>query len=524
MNLDGIIFILYIFTLIFIGLWFSKKSSQSTEQYLLGGRSLGPAVTAMTMQTTAMSGYMFMGAPALAFQYGWYAVWYAIGDAGGSIVNLSVLGKRMRRMSEKLGALSPIEYLEKRYENASIRVVGAIISIIFLFAYVFAQFIAAGKAMATLTGFPYEISLIIGVGVILIYVVAGGYLAVAYTSFVQGIIMVVGVIGIGVLALVHVGGLGSLNASLASIDPTYLSIWGKDLAFYGQWGVVLGAILIFSIGYMGLPHVVVRHMSMKSTKTVKGAIMISAIWNQFFIFIPYILGLAAIILLPNISDPEMAVTELAYKLFPGFFAALLLSAIMSAVMSTCDSLLLQAGTVLSRDVYQRFINKKASMKNTIQVSRLCILIGGIFGIIVAIYEPPSVFALAVFAFGTLGNSFLVPYVASVYMKKSNYIGCLASMIGGATTNILWTSLNLEVTTGLHPFLAGLTVSAIGMIVGSKFGRGPSPEIIDIFEGSKGNRPFSNKLNKNISKDLAPEADNISKFLNRKFSQVKGGLT
>ncbi|MED0666806.1 sodium/proline symporter [Bacillus badius] len=512
LSMDGIIFVVYILTLLGIGLWFSRRSSQSSEQYLLGGRSLGPAVTAMTMQTTAMSGYMFMGAPALAFQYGWYAVWYAIGDAGGSIINLSVLGKRMRRMSELLGALSPIEFLEKRFESASVRVIGALISIVFLFAYVCAQFIAAGKAMAALTGFTYEWSLIIGISVIIIYTVAGGYLAVAYTSFVQGVIMVLGVAGIGFLAYFHVGGLTGLNGALEKMDPTYLSIWGKDLAFYGQWGVVLGAILIFSIGYMGLPHVVVRHMSMKSTKTVKGAILISAIWNQFFIFIPYILGLISIILLPDIKDPEMAITQLAYTLFPGLFAALLLSAVMSAVMSTADSLLMQAGTILSRDVYQRFINQNAAQQTTILVSRLCILGGGIVGIIVAIYEPPSIFGLAVFAFGTLGNSFLVPYVASVYSKKANYIGCLCAMVGGAATNIAWTSLNLEAATAVHPFLAGLAVSLLGMIIGSQFGSKPSQRIQDIFEQSKNKRFFSKEFDQNIARHLAPEAKNISKFL------------
>ena len=521
MSMDGVIFITYIAVLLVIGLWFSRKSSESTENYLLGGRSLGPAVTAMTMQTTAMSGYMFMGAPALAFKYGWYALWYAIGDAGGSIINLSVLGKRMRRMSELLGALSPIEYLEKRFESASVRVIGSIIAIVFLFAYVCAQFIAAGKAMATLTGFPYELSLVIGISVIIIYTVAGGYLAVAYTSFVQGIIMVTGVVGIGFLAYFHVGGISGLNTALAQIDPTYLSIWGKDLAFYGQWGVVLGAILIFGIGYMGLPHVVVRHMSMQSTKTVKGAILISAIWNQFFIYVPYILGLIGIILLPNLADPEMVITELAYTLFPGFFAALLLSAVMSAVMSTADSLLMQAGTILSRDVYQRFINKDASQKTTVLVSRLCILGGGLVGIAVAIYEPPSIFGLAVFAFGTLGNSFLVPYVASVYSKKANALGCLCAMIGGATTNIIWTSMELETITAVHPFLAGLTVSLIGMIIGSCFGRKPSQPILNIFEQSTNKRFFSKEFDRNIARSLAPEAKNISSFLSQETDRHSG---
>ncbi|UAC48851.1 sodium/proline symporter [Bacillus aquiflavi] len=509
MKTDAIIFLVYLIILLLIGLWVSRKASKSVDHYLLGGRSIGPAVTAMTMQSSSMSGYMFMGGPALAFQQGWYAIWYAIGDAGGAIINLSVLGKRMRRLSEIFGALSPIEYLEMRYESAAVRVVGSVISITFLFAYVFAQFIASGKALTTLTGFPYELSLLIGVGVIIFYTVAGGYLAVVYTDFVQGIIMVLGVLGISIMALLHVGGLSGMNKALANIDPTYLSIWGKDLVYYGQWGVVLGAILIYSVGYMGLPHVVVRHMSMKSTKTVKGAILWAASWNQIFIFSPYILGLIGIILLPHLADPEMVITELAYQFFPGFFAAILLSAIMAAIMSTSDSLLMQAGSILARDVYQRFINKTASEKRMILVSRLCILIGGIVGVIVAIYEPPSVFALVIFAFGVLGNSFIVPYVASVYWKKANNMGALFAMIGGGATNIFWTLLQLEGITAIHSFLAGLMISIIGMVIGNYFGQPPSQEVEEAFERAKGMRNLPKILGKNIAKELAPEAKNIS---------------
>ncbi|MDQ0338685.1 sodium/proline symporter [Caldalkalibacillus uzonensis] len=494
-----------------IGMWYTRTASQSTDQYLLGGRRFGAAVTAMTMQSSSMSGYMFMGGPAFAFQQGWYALWYAIGDAGGAIINLSVLGKRMRRLSEILGALSPIEYLEKRYESAAVRIVGSVISIIFLFSYVFAQFIASGKALATLTGFSYEWALIIGVGVIVAYTVAGGYLAVVYTDFVQGIIMVVCVVLIGIMAFSYVGGLSGLNAELSSIDPTYLSLWGKDLAYYGQWGVVLGAILIYAIGYMGLPHIVVRHMSMRSTKTVKNAILVAATWNQFFVFTPYLLGLIGIVLLPNLSDPEMVIPELAFTFFPAVLAAIFLSAVMAAIMSTSDSLLMQAGTTLSRDVYQRFINPNASPKQMVLVSRLCILIGGVVGIIVAVFEPPTVFALVIFAFGVLGNSFIVPYVASVYWKKANAMGALCAMIGGAVTNILWTSLELESATAIHPFIAGLLVSILGMVIGNQFGQTPSQRIQEAFDEAKGLRSFTSAMEKNISQDLAPEAKNISTY-------------
>jgi sodium/proline symporter len=512
MNLDTIIFIIYMVGLLVLGISFSRKVNDSVDEYILGGRSLGPAVTAMTMQSTSMSGYMFMGGPALAFQQGWYALWYAIGDAGGSIINLSVLGKRMRRMSELLGALSPIEYLEKRYESVSVKIVASLISIVFLSAYVFAQFIAAGKALETLTGLNYEVALILGVGVIIAYTVTGGYLAVVWTDFVQGIIMVVGIAGITIMGLIHIGGLSELNAKLAAIDPTYLSIWGKDLAYYGQWGMVLGAILIYAITYMGLPHVVVRHMSMKSTKTVKGAILVSSIWNQIFVFAPYILGFIGIILLPNLSDPEMVIPTLAYTFFPGIMAAILLSALMAAIMSTSDSILMQTGTILSRDIYQRLLSKDASQKKVVFVSRLCILAVGIIGIIVAIYQPPSIFALVVFASGVLGNSFMVPYVASVYSKTANKIGVLCSMIFGAATNIIWTVGALDVVTGIHPFLAGLIISILAMLIGNRFGTPPSLTMQEIVEKAKGPRKIPKNIEKHISFDLSPEAKNITEFM------------
>ncbi|WP_404455034.1 sodium/proline symporter [Virgibacillus necropolis] len=517
---DAIVFIIYLLVLLSIGMYFSRKASTSVDSYLLGDRNIGPAVTALTMQSTSMSGYMFLGGPALAFQQGWYAIWYAIGDAGGGIVNLSVLGKRMRRMSEILGALSPIEYLEKRFESPAIRVVGSIISIVFLFAYVFAQFIAAGKSLEALTGLPYEWALIIGVGVIVAYTVTGGYLAVVWTDFFQAIVMILGALGILVMGLINVGGISGLNQSLAKIDPTYLSIWGKGLEFYGQWGVIIGAVLIYSIGYMGLPHVVVRHMSMKSTKTVKSATLWTAIYNQLFAYTPYIIGFIGIILLPNLADPEMVIPTLAYAFFPGVLAALLLSAIMAAIMSTSDSILMQAGTILSRDIYQRFIDKKASPTKMIRISRLSILLAGVIGVAVAVNQPPSVFALVVFAFGTLGNSFLVPYVCSVYWKNANKVGILCAMIGGGVTNILWTSLDWQSATAIHPFLGGLMVSIIGMIIGNMFGNTPSAHMQKVYDEALGPRKLAKNIEKNISRDIGPEARSISDFIGNR-APVKG---
>lgn len=512
MSSDVVIFILYLLILLGIGLYFSRKASLSSESYLLGGREVGPAVTALTMQSTSMSGFMFLGGPALAFQHGWFAIFYAIGDAGGGIINLSVLGKRMRRMSERFGALSPIEYLEKRYESAAIRIVGSIIATVFLFAYVFAQFLAAGKALETLTGWKYEWAVIIGVGIIVIYTVAGGYLAVVWTDFFQALVMLLGVALLVTVGLFYVGGLSGLNESMGEVDVSYLSIWGKDYIYYGQWGVILGSSLIYMIGYMGLPHVVVRHMSMKSTKTVKTATIWTTVYNQLFAYAPYLLGFMGIVLLPNLSDPEMVIPTLAYTFFPGIFAALILSAVMAAIMSTSDSILMQAGTILSRDVYQRFIDKKASQNKLIIVSRLSVLLAGVIGIVVAVVQPPKVFDLVIFAFGTMGNAFLVPYVAAVYWRNANKVGVLSAMITGAVTNILWESFAWQDVTGFHPFLAGLLVSIIAMIIGNQFGTPPSAAVQKVFDESTNAAKLPKNIEQHANRDIGPEARTIGEFI------------
>jgi len=513
MVIERVIFFIYLMCLVGVGIYFHKRTS-TIDGYLLGGRSIGPAVTALTMQATSMSGYMFMGGPAYAYQVGWFGLWYAVGDAGGSIVNISILGRRMRRLSEILGCLSPIEYLEKRYESPAIRVVGSFIAIIFLAAYVFAQFIAAGKALSALLGLPYAVCLIGGVTAILIYTTTGGYLAVAWNDFFQGIVMVVGMMGVLILGLMKVGGLTGLNTALARIDPTYLSLWGKGLKYHNQWGMIIGAILIYAIGYMGLPHVVVRHMSMKSSETAKGALVYATLWNQLFVYSPYILGLIGIVMLPNLEDPEMVIPELAFKMFPGVLAAIVLSAIMAAIITTADSLLMQAGSILSRDVYERFINPNASQKQLVLASRLLVFSVGVVGVIVALFQPPAVFSLVVFAFGVLGNSFMVPYIAAVYWEDANKAGALGAMIGGGLTNFIWTLANLESSTGIHPFFAGLLVSVACLFIFNRFGSRPSQEIIAAVRKAQGTARI--KVPKGIqassAKMLIPEAKAVAEFV------------
>ena len=429
-----------------------------------------------------MSGFMFLGAGALGFVEGYWGLWYAAGDIGGGVVNMSVIGRRMRKLSKLTGSLTPIEYLEKRYPSPAIRLIAGSLTVFLLGSYVLAQFIAGGKGMALVTGLPYSVALLVAVGIILLYTYLGGYLAVAYTDFFQSLVMIIGVLWILIAALIEVGGLSAANRSIAALDPSLVSVWGRGLGYQGQWGVVLGAVLIFSVGYMGWPHVVARHMAMESPATARKAGAYATAWNLLFVPAPYLVGVLAILILPEVADPELAIFEVARKLLPAAVTGIVMAAIMAAIMSTADSLLLQTGSIAARDLYERFIDPDASEKRMVLVSRVMVLSIGVAGYLVALFQPPTVFQVVIFVTSVLGSAFFPAYVCAVWWRKANTPGALTSIVAGAGVSFLWQLIGLEPASGLHPMVAGLLASTSAMIVVSLATQRTSPvptQILDL---------------------------------------------
>ena len=461
-----ILFLVFYYVVVLaIGYWAMRRgSSEDLEGYLLGGRNVGPMATALTLQSTSMSGYMFLGAGGLGFSQGYWALWFAAGDIGGGVLNLSLIGRRMRKLSQMMGALTSIEYLEKRYPSPAVRLVAGVLTVFLLGFYVLAQLIAGGKGMALVTGIPYSAALAIAVSIILVYTFMGGYLAVAYTDFFQSLVMLVGVMWVVIAALSELGGLTAANNAIGDLDPTLLSVWGKDLGFQGQWGVVAGALLIFSVGYMGWPHVVTRHMAMTQPATARRAGLWATVWNLFFVPAPYLVGILAILILPGLDDPEMAIFHVAVQLLPAAVTGLVMAAIMAAIMSTADSLLLQTGSIASRDIYERFLNPNASEKQMVLVSRGLVLAIAVIGYLVALVEPPSVFGIVIFATSVLGSAFLPAYVCAVWWRKANTPGALASMIAGASVAFIWEFAGLVETTQMAPMVTGVLSSTVMMIM------------------------------------------------------------
>ena len=520
MNTTVILFlVLYYAVMVCIGIWAMRRgASDDLEGYLLGGRNVGPLVTALTLQSTAMSGYMFLGAGSLAYTQGYWAFWYAAGDIGGGVLNLSVIGRRMRKLSRMMGSLTAIEYLEHRYPSPATRLIAASLSVFLLSAYVLAQFIAGGKGMALITGLPYPVALPIALAVIIVYTFLGGYLAVAYTDFLQSLIMIVGVAWVLGAALIHVGGLSAANAAIAEFDPTMLSVWGKGLEFHGQWGIVVGAVLVFSIGLMGWPHVVTRHMAMKQPTTARLAGAYATVWNLFFVSSPYLVGVLAIVILPNLEDPELAIFQVAYNLLPAAVTGIVMAAIMAAIMSTADSLLLQTGSIASRDLYERFINPKASDREMVLVSRGLVLAIGAVGYVIALVQPPAVFDVVIFATSILSSAFAPAFVCAVWWKKANTPGAIASMVIGALTSFVWEVGNLADTTTLAPVTVGLMLSIVTIIVVSLATQKISPvpdHIVAVLEETAKVGPIPKHLLSASDFALSPEAEQIESILGQR---------
>jgi len=509
--------VLYYVIVLGIGWWAMRRGAgEDLEGYLLGGRRIGPMATALTLQSTSMSGYMFLGAGALGFTQGYWAMWFVAGDIGGGVLNLSVIGRRMRKLSQMFGALTSIEYLEKRYPSPAVRLLAGTLTVFLLGFYVLAQFIAGGKGMALVTGMPYPAALAIAVGIILLYTFMGGYLAVAYTDFFQSLVMLVGVLWIVVAALGEVGGLTAANHALADLDPTLLSLWGRGLGFEGQWGVVAGAVLVFSIGYMGWPHVVTRHMAMSRPATARKAGLWATLWNLMFVPSPYLVGILAILILPGLEDPEMAIFEVAENLLPAAVTGLVMAAIMAAIMSTADSLLLQTGSIASRDLYERFVNPRASERQMVMVSRGLVLAIAVIGYLVALYEPPTVFSIVIFATSVLGSAFLPAYVCAVWWKKANTPGALASMVAGSATAFGWEILGMVESTQMAPMTAGVIASTLTMIVVTLATQRLAPvpvHIAEVMDEAASTGPVPQRFMAGADLSLAPEAAAIGGYRN-----------
>ncbi len=464
---------IYFVAMLAIGLYAYKKSTSDVAGYLLGGRDLSPSVTALSAGASDMSGWMLMGLPGAMYVTGLSSMWIAVGLVIGAYFNYLIVAPRLRTYTEIANdSITLPDFFENRFadELHLLRIVSSLVIIVFFTLYTSSGVAAGGKLFESSFGFNYEIGLYVTAGIVVAYTLIGGFLAVSLTDFVQGCIMFLALVLVPVVVLADVGSLTAVNQSIATINPELLNIVGG----VSLLGIV--SAMAWGLGYFGQPHIIVRFMAIRSIKDLPAARRIGMSWMIVSICGAMATGFVGIAYIAKtgttLDDPETIFILLSQALFHPFVAGFLLAAILAAIMSTISSQLLVTSSSIAGDFYQVFLNKNASEKQLVLVSRLAVLLVALVAIFLAYDRESSILSLVGNAWAGFGAAFGPVVILSLYWKGMNRNGALAGMITGAVTVLAWIYLPVLVdgqslSSLIYEIVPGFILSTIAIIVVSK---------------------------------------------------------
>lgn len=453
------IFILTLSLPILIGLW-SMKRTKNQSDFFIGGRAMNKIIVALSAVSSGRSSWLVLGVSGMAYTMGAGAVWSMVGTSIIEMLQFIYIGRKLRTESESLGSITLLDYFESKYNDSKhlIRITGAVIIVIFMTAYLAAQFNAGAKALSTALGMPILISLAIAGLLILVYMVLGGYIAVAYNDAVRAIIMIFGLVVFPAYGLFKIGGFGALMSTLKALNPAYINPFALSA------GVIIGFIGI-GLGSPGQPHIVVRYMSIDDPEKLRQSAVIGTIWNVVMgwgaVFIG-LLGRALIPLQANLPDqnPEMIYLVLSGKYFGPVIYGLLVGGIFAAILSTADSQLLVVASTFVRDLYEKIIHKGREIEESrkMVLSRTVVIVTGILAMALAYVAKDLIFWLVLFAWGGLGASFGAALIFSLFWSKTTRTGVVAGMITGCVVTIIW-KMFLKDPTGIYELIPAFFGSA-----------------------------------------------------------------
>jgi sodium/proline symporter len=466
-NLSVVItFMAYLVCMLAIGSHFYKRN-ESLSDYLIGDRQLNKWVAAMSAQASDMSGWLLLGLPGYAYLQGVEAGWIALGLATGTYLNWRFVARRLRRYTEIAGnAITLPDYFANRFMDTGrmLRVLSAVFILIFFLIYTASGFVAGAKLFESVFGLPYHSALLIGVFVIISYTALGGFMAVSWTDFFQGIIMFFAIIALPLLAVYALGGFAATSTALAETNTGYL-----DLFSSGQ-GDTLSAISIISLlawglGYFGQPHILTRFMAIKRADEIAPARKLAMVWVVVSLTCAVLVGLLARIYLPDEltpSDSEKVFMILVERLTHPVVGGILLAAVLAAIMSTADSQLLVTSSALTEDLYRVIIRPHATEKELVWVSRGTVIGVAVIACSIALKPDNNVLDLVAYAWAGFGATFGPLVLMSLYWKRMTRAGALAGIIGGGVTVLLWRNLEGG-WFDLYELVPGFLIS-IGLII------------------------------------------------------------
>ncbi|MFV0408868.1 MAG: sodium/proline symporter PutP [Paracoccus sp. (in: a-proteobacteria)] len=457
----------YFVLMLAIGVYAWRKSTSSSEDYVLGGRDLPPAVAALSAGASDMSGWLLLGLPGALYATGLVEAWIAVGLFIGALVNWIVVAPRLRQQTEEYdNSLTIPGFLGNRFPSQAklLRVVSAIIIVVFFSVYTASGLVGGGKLFASAFGGDYMTGVLLTLGIVLVYTVMGGFLAVSLTDFVQGCIMMLALVIMPLVILTTQGGSGVDQAieRLTTADPNYLSMF-KGLTLIG-W---LSA-MAWGLGYFGQPHIIVRFMALRSVADVPKARRIGMSWMGISLLGAVAVGVfgRAYVLRTGIevTDPETIFIVLAGMLFHPLVTGFLYAALLAAIMSTVSSQLLVASSSLTEDIYHSLFKRSATDRELVTIGRLAVVAVGLVAVVIAADPNSSVLGLVANAWAGFGAAFGPLIILALTWKRMNGAGAIAGLIVGALTVMLWISTGLKASTGLYEIVPGFIAAWIAIVV------------------------------------------------------------
>ena len=511
--------IIYMAAVIIIGVVFAKRANANSENYFLGGRSLGPWVTAMSAEASDMSGWLLMGLPGVAYWCGVAdAAWTAIGLAIGTYFNWLIVSKRLRRYSIKANnSITLPDFFSNRFKEKKkvIMTLAALFILIFFTVYAASCFVTCGKLFSTLFGTSYQSMVIIGAVFVLLYTILGGFLAESASDFMQSIVMIAALVCVVAIGVVNAGGFSEVFANAGKI-PGFLDFFGlatpetvdgtqvvvDGVAKFGEaapYGILtIFSMLAWGLGYFGMPQVLLRFMAIREESELKRSRRIAMIWVIISLAVAVFIGLVGRVialnnpevlagdLLLTKSSAENIFIQLSTSFLPPIIAGFVMAGILAATISSSDSYLLIAASAVAKNIYQGVAKKNASDKAVMTVSRITLLVIALIAMFLAFDEDSVIFNIVSFAWAGFGATFGPLMLFSLFWKRTTRAGAVAGMVGGAGMVFLW---KLVISTlggvfAIYELLPAFIFSSICIVAVSLLTKKPSAEIEEEFEAVK----------------------------------------
>ncbi len=488
--------IAYLAMMVIIGVVYSRKNKDVSDFYL-GGRKLGPLVSAMSAEASDMSGWLLMGLPGVAYLTGGAeAGWTAIGLAIGTYLNWLIVAKRLRVYSQKTGSITIPDFFSDRYHDKSKSLMGvaAAIIIIFFVPYTASGFSACGKLFSSLFGWDYHIAMIISAAIIILYTSTGGFLAASFTDLIQSIVMTIALISIVGFGISYAGGFNNVIDNAKSMAGYFdlMNIYNPETGGADKYtGLTIASLLAWGLGYFGMPHVLLRFMAVSDKNKIKLSRRIASIWVVISMAVAILIGFIGNALSKNgtistldKSGSETVVIKIAMYMGDkgialALLAGLVFAGILACTMSTSDSQLLAASSSMSENLIKGVFKIKINEKQSMLIARAVLIVIAVLGVIIAWNEDSSVFKVVSFAWAGFGAAFGPVMLTALFWKRSNKYGALAGMIVGGVMVFVWKFLisPLGGAFAIYELLPAFLAALLTIIVVSLVTKAPEKEVI-----------------------------------------------